>query len=189
MCPYLVRLTVGDLSLAEGPVVALPAYPEEGMTPWTWDCRLLGTHTQQKLFLPFLSPQRCENQCVIISTRLKTQSKSVQVITQNLKSRSLIPTTTKWRRAPEKKLTGNSPSLAFYTNLLKESICRPLVRILPFYHQKVTETWKVLCIANLPFKHDNSLASNLTYFHLSFLQLFSRDVGKKKKKKRKCVKE
>lgn len=149
-CPYLVRLTVGDLSLAAGPVEALPAYPEESRSPWTWDCRLLGTHTLSRSCSSLSSALSAVKSSVSTSAHaLKTQSNAVQVTTQNWKSRSLIHTPRKWRRAPEgkKKLTGSFPSLLLYTNLLKESICRPLVRILPFYHQKVTETCKLLCIA------------------------------------------
>lgn len=35
MWPYLERLTVGDLSLAEGPSLAPPVHPEEGRCRWT----------------------------------------------------------------------------------------------------------------------------------------------------------
>lgn len=56
MFSYRVWLTAGDLSPALGPSLALPAHPDEGQSPWTWDSRLLGGNKTAEVVSPCPQP-------------------------------------------------------------------------------------------------------------------------------------
>lgn len=137
VCSYLVRLTAGDLSLAEGPSLALPAHPEERRSPWTWDSRLLGdTHSRRR-------GSSLSSALSAVKTNVSPSAQAWKATPcsslLNLRESSAYFTRReKWRRAAV-KLSGNFPSLAFYINLLKDSICNPFVHTLPFLYQKATD--------------------------------------------------
>lgn len=114
-CPYLVQLTAGDLSLAEGPAVALPACPEEARSPWTWDCRLLGTHTHSRSCLSLSSAlsavktsvsssahawRNKATRCKVITPKLKqsfTYSHIEKVTSSSRKKKNVLEISLLWR--------------------------------------------------------------------------------------------